>query len=110
MKAFKIITKLLRCQLCILRLTWLIIGSSFKMSLDCLRGNLQDTIIKFPLRVDSEWEIFILAQCITLTPGTLTLEHKDNYLLIHVVRGVDPDEAIHEIRYKLENPILNLFL
>lgn len=53
-------------------------------------------------------EITLLTHCITLTPGTVTVEiaEERDWILIHVLDGTSPEEAEHSIRERLEKPIL----
>ncbi|HLT31232.1 MAG TPA: Na+/H+ antiporter subunit E [Myxococcaceae bacterium] len=56
----------------------------------------------------SRFEIFVLAQCISLTPGTATVEISRDYqrLLIHSLDTEAPELVCKDIRRTLEAPIL----
>lgn len=60
----------------------------------------EPAIIVFPLRVESDLAVTTIANSITLTPGTLTLEHDEgaNTLLIHAIDGRDRDSVVAPIR------------
>lgn len=64
----------------------------------------------FTYRVDrlSRFEILVLAQCITLTPGTTTVQVSRDFqtLLVHSLDVSTPDATREEIRRDLEAPIL----
>ena len=47
--------------------------------------NLKPAIVAVETELTSEWKKLLLANSITLTPGTLTLDVKDNMLYIHVI-------------------------
>ena len=67
-------------------------------------------IIAIPLAVRSPMEITVLANMITLTPGTLSLDLSDDQrtLYIHAMFADDPDRIRHEIKHGLEAKILEL--
>ena len=67
-------------------------------------------IIAIPLAVRSPMEITVLANMITLTPGTLSLDLSDDQrtLYIHAMFADDPDQIRHEIKHGLEAKILEL--
>ena len=46
---------------------------------------LSPAIIAVKTNLESDWKKLLLANSVTLTPGTLTLEIKDNTLFIHVI-------------------------
>ena len=47
--------------------------------------NLSPAIISVKTGLESDWKKLLLANSITLTPGTLTLDIKDDMLFIHVI-------------------------
>lgn len=61
------------------------------------RMKVRSEIVALPVNVGSEAELALLADLITLTPGTLTLDATDdgNTLLVHVADTRDP-EAVRE--------------
>ncbi len=54
------------------------------------------------------WEIFLLSQCITLTPGTTTVDLIDNNntLIVHAFDADNPDEVRASIDQTLKQAIL----
>lgn len=54
------------------------------------------------------WEIFLLSQCITLTPGTTTVDLVDDgqTLIVHAFDADDPDEVRRSIDSSLKQAIL----
>jgi len=67
-------------------------------------------IIKYKLDVTSDSGITLLANSITLTPGTLTMEiSKDRkYLYIHTLNIEDPRKTEEEIKKSLERPAMRV--
>ena len=67
-------------------------------------------VILVPLRVESDLAITVIANSITITPGTVTLDYDDetNALYVHGVDGRDPDAIAEPIR-TWENYALELF-
>lgn len=67
-------------------------------------------IFALPLQVKSEWEITLLANLITLTPGTLTVAVSDNqtYLYIHAMDIDNIEDSIHSIKNTFEKAIMEV--
>jgi len=57
--------------------------ASFKMTLAIITGNINPRIVHFRTRLKSELARVILANSITLTPGTLTLDLDEDHLVVH---------------------------
>lgn len=57
-------------------------------------------VIVVPLRVESDLAITTIANSITLTPGTLTMDYDDdrNALYVHAIDGLDPASVVDPIR------------
>jgi multicomponent Na+:H+ antiporter subunit E len=53
--------------------------------------NLTPAIVAVPTKLTSDWKKLLLANSITLTPGTLTLDIKDDMLFIHIIEYKDGD-------------------
>ncbi|MDF9746812.1 Na+/H+ antiporter subunit E [Natrinema salsiterrestre] len=71
---------------------------------------IEPEVILVPLRVESDIAITVIANSITITPGTVTLDYDDetNALYVHGVNGEDP-EAIAEPIRTWEDYALELF-
>lgn len=89
--------------------------SSFRVAADVLRPDLykriRPGIIAVPLEVESDIEITLLANVISLTPGTLSLDLSDDkrVLYIHAMYdGDDPDAVRREIKSGLERRVLEV--
>jgi multicomponent Na+:H+ antiporter subunit E len=61
---------------------------------------LDPRVIELPLRVQTPLAITTIANSITLTPGTLTMDHDDatNTLYVHAIAGADRDAVVDPIR------------
>ena len=68
-------------------------------------------IVKVKTKLQSEMGKTFLANSITLTPGTLTIDIKDEYLYIHWinVKYEDTEEASKEIVGRFEKFLLKIF-
>jgi multicomponent Na+:H+ antiporter subunit E len=57
-------------------------------------------VVLVPLRVQTALGITTIANSITITPGTVTLDHDpdENALYVHMIDGRDPDEVVEPIR------------
>ncbi|MEM1398959.1 MAG: Na+/H+ antiporter subunit E [Pseudomonadota bacterium] len=98
-------------------LAWLFIVelvlSSFRVARDILRPgmNFQSGIIALPLKVDRDPEITLLANLITLTPGTLSLDvsNDKSVIYVHAMDVADADILRSEIKDGFETQILETF-
>lgn len=72
---------------------------------------LQPGIIAYPLTVTRDFEITLLANLITLTPGTLSVDVSDDrrLLYVHCVDMPDADDVIADIRGGFEKKIMEAF-
>ena len=72
----------------------------------------QSAILKLPLDLKTDWQIALLANLITLTPGTLTLDISPDkkFLYFHTldVPGGDIEAAKQKIKAGFEKRISNL--
>jgi multicomponent Na+:H+ antiporter subunit E len=70
--------------------------------------DLTPDFITYPIAGLSTLEIVILSHCITLTPGTTSVEiSKDRkHLLVHALDAGDPDAVRASIKKELETPLL----
>jgi multicomponent K+:H+ antiporter subunit E len=61
----------------------------------------------FPLRLKTEVAISLLANTISLTPGTVStyLSADRRCLIIHSLHTLDPDEVLDTIRQRYETPL-----
>lgn len=75
------------------------------------RLNLAPGIVSYPLQVRSDVEITLLANLITLTPGTLSVDVSEDrsVLFIHAVDCSDPDQMRKDIANGFERKIIEVF-
>jgi multisubunit Na+/H+ antiporter MnhE subunit len=62
----------------------------------------------YPVEGLSKLEILVLSHCITLTPGTTTVEISADFtrLVVHAFDARDPEATVSDIQRELEAPIL----
>lgn len=80
---------------------------------DCIarKPRLHPAIVHLPIGPKSDLEIFILANLITLTPGTLTLDVADDksFLVIHSIYCADADALIEDLQTGMEQHVRKVF-
>lgn len=61
---------------------------------------IEPAVIYLPLRVQRPIAISTIANSITLTPGTLTMDYDEeaNALYVHTINGTDPEGVVEPIR------------
>ena len=61
---------------------------------------IEPAVVEVPLRVQSDLAITTIANSITLTPGTLTMDYDDdtNTLYVHAISGADREAVVDPIR------------
>jgi len=61
---------------------------------------IEPAVIVLPLRVESDAAVTTIANSITLTPGTVTMDYDEekNALYIHAIDGRDPESVVSPIR------------
>ncbi|MEO1747200.1 MAG: Na+/H+ antiporter subunit E [Pseudomonadota bacterium] len=85
------------------RVAWLVVNPA--------PMNLKPGIIAYPLKVDRDFEITLLANLITLTPGTLSVDVSNDrtQLFIHALDCSDPESIKEDIANGFERKILEAF-
>lgn len=75
------------------------------------RMNLKPGILAYPLKVDRDFEITLLANLITLTPGTLSVDVSEDrrLLYVHAIDCSDPASTRRDIAEGFERKILEAF-
>ncbi len=75
------------------------------------RLDIKPGIFAFPLTVTRDFEITLLANLITLTPGTLSVDVSDDKktLYVHAIDCADPDAARRDIADGFERKIREAF-
>lgn len=86
--------------------------SAFRVALLVIRPDLKRRIhpgiVAFPLATDREVEITLLANLITLTPGTLSVDVSADrrFLYVHAIDVADKEALIREIREGFEKKVM----
>ena len=72
--------------------------------------NIEPGIFAMPIEVEKDWEITLLANLITLTPGTLTVAISDDQkqLFIHALDIDTKEESINDIKNTFEKAIMEV--
>ncbi len=75
------------------------------------RMDLKPGIFAYPLKVDQDFEITLLANLITLTPGTLSVDVSEDrrLLFVHAIDCSDREATIRDIEQGFERKILEAF-
>ena len=74
-------------------------------------ARLRPAFIRLPLELRNEFAIVVLANAISLTPGTVSadLSPDRRTLLIHALDVEDPAQAIARIKQRYERPLREIF-
>jgi multicomponent K+:H+ antiporter subunit E len=94
-------------------LFWDIILANLTVARLILRptARLRPAFIRLPLELRNEFAIVVLANTISLTPGTVSsdLSPDRRTLLIHALDVEDPAQAIARIKKRYEKPLQEIF-
>lgn len=89
-----------------------LIVANIKVTIDILtpRHRMTPAIIAVPLTIDKNFEITLLANLITLTPGTLSIDLSSDrkILYIHSMYVDNPDKFRNEIKNGFEKKIMEI--
>ncbi len=92
---------------------WELLLSSVKVAWDVIRPVPQNkpALIEVPLTVKSDFEILLLTNLISLTPGTLSVDVTEDRetLIVHAMFGEDPDDLTRDIKNGFERLIMGVF-
>ena len=96
-----------------LTFVWELIVSSVRVAITVLTPGLhmRPAVVAVPLDVTRDVEITLLANLITLTPGTLTIDvaNDRSCLYVHAMHGENPDEVAADIKRTFERRIMEAF-
>lgn len=72
--------------------------------------DIQPGIIAVPTKLNTEWEVTLLATMISLTPGTLSMNFSEDgkTIFVHSIHVPDKEEAIKQIHNTFEKAILEV--
>lgn len=91
-----------------------LLSASFMVAYDVLtpKAHIKPGIVAFPLRAKTDLEITLLANLITLTPGSLSIDVSKDRKILYVhdiyIKNNDLDKKKDEIRNGFENRILRI--
>ncbi|MFE3836365.1 Na+/H+ antiporter subunit E [Pseudogemmobacter sonorensis] len=87
--------------------------SCLMVARDCIarEPGLHPAIVNLPIGPKSDLEIFVLANLITLTPGTLTLDVAEDksFLVIHSIYAEDAEALIADLQSGMEHRVREVF-
>ena len=90
-----------------------LVVSSIRVAWDVLTPThlSKPAILEMPLDVESDIEILLVTNLISLTPGTLSLDVSPDRktLLIHAMFAEDPDALIAELKEGMERKVKEVF-
>jgi len=82
--------------------TWELLTANLDVAYRVLAPSMpiEPDVIEIPLRVESDMAITTIANSITLTPGTLTMDYdaEANSLYVHAIAGRDREVVVEPIR------------
>ena len=92
---------------------WELFASGIRVAIDVLRPtlNLTPAVVAVPLELRNEAAIVLLANMVSLTPGTLSIDLSDDRscLYVHTMYGEDPVETRRAIKRDFEQRIQEVF-
>lgn len=90
-----------------------IVQSNFELVREVLRPrlSLRPAIVEVPLEIRGGYPTLLLANLVTLTPGSLSLaiDEQAHRLFVHTFTGEDPAETVRQIKRDFEAPLIGLF-
>lgn len=96
-----------------LRVLWDIVISNFEVAVRVLRPNrhLRPGLIAFPLELQEQFPLAILASTISLTPGTVSIDFSEDmkWLYIHALHIDDEHAMVANIKARYEAPLREIF-
>ncbi|KAB7706961.1 Na+/H+ antiporter subunit E [Bacillus aerolatus] len=106
----------MRRVLAVIYLTLLFFKELFMANIDVLKVilkpklDIQPGIFALPIELKTDWEITLLANLITLTPGTLVIDVSDDQkiLYVHAIDVPDVQDAIKGIKDSFEKAIMEV--
>ena len=91
---------------------WELLRANLRIAYDVMtpRHHMRPGVVAIPLDVTSDLQITLLANLITLTPGTLSLDVAEDRktLYLHVMYLTDPEELRRTIKQGLERHVMEM--
>lgn len=74
-------------------------------------ARLQPAFIEYPLELNGDFAVWVLAGSVSVTPGTLSadLSPDGKRLLVHALHSDDPQALVAWIRHRYEEPLKEIF-
>lgn len=92
--------------------TWQLIRSSAAVAIDIVRPTprRKPAVVDVPVEATAQWQVTVLAQVITLTPGTVVmgLSEDGRWMRVHGMFVNDPDVFIHQIKHEFERRVMEV--
>jgi len=92
---------------------WQLTLANVRMAIDMMKParSLRPGVVAVPLDLESDWEITVLSNLITLTPGTMTLDVSAGrkVIYVHAMDASDPARTRDEIKQGFEKRVKELF-
>jgi multicomponent Na+:H+ antiporter subunit E len=93
--------------------TWELLLANLRVAWEVITPvhHMHPAIIAVPLDTQSDLQTTVLANFITLTPGTLSLDVSPDgkTLFVHAMYVEDPDDFRNEIKQRLERRVIEVF-
>lgn len=93
---------------------WELLVANLRVARDVLRPGplrMRPRVIAVPLDLQGDVPVTLLANALSLTPGSLSLDISDDYktLFVHAIHAPDEEQAKAEIKLGFERMFANLF-
>jgi multicomponent Na+:H+ antiporter subunit E len=89
-----------------------LLKANFKIAFDVMTPNyfMSPSIVAYPLNAKNDFEITMLSNIISLTPGTLIIDVSEDRqaMYIHAMYLTDKEKFIEHIRKNIENRLLEI--
>lgn len=109
----RIIKRIYRVFILLVYFLFELIKANFIVTFEILTPNfyMEPGVIAYPLSLKTDFQISILANFLTLTPGSLTIDISPDKktMFIHFMYIKDPDKFIEHLKNGLEKRILDIF-
>jgi multicomponent Na+:H+ antiporter subunit E len=109
----KMLARLLRFVGFLFFFLWEVLVANLRVAWEVItpRHHMQPAIVAIPLTAKSDLEITILANVITLTPGTLSLDVSPDrkMLYVHTMYVSDVDAFRRDIKERFERRVIEVF-
>lgn len=108
----RILRKLLQIVIFLIHFAWDLLMANLRLARQVVRPlhELRPAILAIPLDLNTNVQITVLANLITLTPGTLSVDVSSDrkVLYVHTISGSEPDRARAQIKSGIERRVKEL--